>query len=206
MVIQLEEIGLTIRCKGENTLDMSQVSFEDIIKMINHQRHDWLNHIQVLHGLLQLNSYEELKQYLDKITVQLQNDHYISQLQNAELILYIHTYSTRNRVMLFEVEITEKIHLDEYNIAMEQIQLLIELIELLSQRSLIENDILPSLVLTMGKLENKVVFTLDYVGHLNAELFIREWNRIREKLLEIGTSIKDHEKNESEWLIEICMG
>lgn len=174
--------------------------------MINHHRHDWLNHIQVLHGLLKLESYEAMKQYLDKITVQVQHEQYISQLRNDELILYIHTYSARNSVMLFEVEIAEKIHLDEYNIAIEQFQLLIELIELLSQSSLIKNDVLPSLVLTMGKLENKVVFTLDYVGHLNQELLINKWMQIREQLLELGTSINDQEQTENEWLLEICMG
>lgn len=185
---------------------MSKISLEHIIKMINHQRHDWLNHIQVLHGLLKLESYDDMRNYLDKITVQLQNDQYISQLRNAELILYIHTYSSRNTAMLFEVEITETIHLDRYSIDHESIRLLIELIELFSQCSSFGSEILPSLLLIMGKLDSKVQFTLDYVGQLNQTLFSHEWDRIRRELLELGTIINVKEQNEKEWLLEICMG
>ncbi len=192
--------------KGKGRLDMSKISQEQIIKMINLQRHDLLNHIQVLHGFLKLGSYDEMMHYLEKITTQLQNEHYISQLRSSELFLYIHTYPVRNAVMLFEVEIAETIHLDEYNIVNEQIKLLIELLELVSQGSTISNDVLPSLLLTMGKLGDRVKFTIDYVGYLNQEVLTQEWSRIYHQLLELGTTINEKEQSENEWLLEIIMG
>lgn len=184
---------------------MSKFSFEHIINMINHQRHDWLNHIQVLHGLLKLESYEKMQNYLEKITFQLQLDQYISQLRNTELILYIHTFPARNSVMAFEVEIAEIIHLDEYKITSDHIHLLLELLDHFAQNSVIENDVLPSLLLTMGKLESKVQFTLDFVGRLDEQM-APKWNRISKELIELGTTIHSKEKGENEWLLEIIMG
>ena len=47
-----------------------QISFHNLEKLnqtLRSQRHDYLNHLQVVYGLMQLEEYEELEKYLEPI-------------------------------------------------------------------------------------------------------------------------------------------
>jgi stage 0 sporulation protein B (sporulation initiation phosphotransferase) len=176
------------------------------MNMINHRRHDWLNHIQVLNGLYKLENYTEMMRYMDLITTGLQNEHMISQLKHTDLILYIHTYPSRNPTILFEVDITEPIRLDEYCITDQQIELFIQILEHFTQYFLFTEDILPSLHLTLGKLEKRILFTVDIVGRIDEQHFLPKWNQLYTELLTFDTHIQIVEQNETEWLLEIIMG
>lgn len=189
----------------EGILEMSNRLPEHMMKMINVQRHDWLNHIQVLSGLIKLENYEEVNHYLENIVSLLQNEQLISQLGNTDLILYILSYTSRYPSLVFEVEMAEKINLNDYNISADELSLLMQILELFALHTIYSNDLLPSLLLTMGKLESKVQFTLDFVGRLDEQM-APKWNRISKELIELGTTIHSKEKGENEWLLEIIMG
>lgn len=206
MVIQLEENGrISMMRKGKMDVDKLTITPDHITKMIDLRRHDWLNHIQVLNGLLRLESYNEVRNYLDRITTELQNEHYISQLSNPELVIYIHTYSSRYNSPQLDVEVTELIHLDQYQLSTEQIQALLHSIEVIAKHSVIKNDVLPSLQLTVGKLDKRVKFTIDYEGFVQAP-FAELWHEAVQQLRQLDCIVHTQEQNNQEWLIEIIMG
>lgn len=177
-----------------------------ILRMLQLQRHDWLNHIQVLDGLLKIESYQQLKHYIDKIAQQLQQEQFVSVLGNSDLILYIYSFTSRYPNVQFECEISEAIPLHTYPINAEQIALFMQLLDAIAEHSEDNQDVLPSLLLCVGKLENKVQFVIDYVGGLNEASFAPIWGEIREQWVQQGIHIVEREKNETEWLIEIVMG
>ena len=51
----------------DNSMEESIKNLEDLNTTLRAQRHDYLNHIQVIYGLLELKEYEEAKKYLDPV-------------------------------------------------------------------------------------------------------------------------------------------
>lgn len=51
----------------DNSLEESIRNLEALNTTLRSQRHDYLNHIQVIYGLLELKEYEEAKNYLDPV-------------------------------------------------------------------------------------------------------------------------------------------
>jgi sensor histidine kinase regulating citrate/malate metabolism len=54
------------RYKNEN-LEESIKNLEDLNTTLRSQRHDYLNHFQVIYGLMELNEYEEARNYLEPV-------------------------------------------------------------------------------------------------------------------------------------------
>ena len=51
----------------DNSMEDSVKNLEALNTTLRAQRHDYLNHIQVIYGLLELKEYEEAKNYLDPV-------------------------------------------------------------------------------------------------------------------------------------------
>jgi two-component system, LytTR family, sensor histidine kinase AgrC len=56
-----------VRKEIEDTEDIYQKEFKGLISTVQSVRHDFLNHIQVLHGLLQLKKWEEVQDYVSSL-------------------------------------------------------------------------------------------------------------------------------------------
>jgi two-component system, LytTR family, sensor histidine kinase AgrC len=56
-----------VRREVEDTEDIYQSEFRGLISTVQSVRHDFLNHIQVLHGLLQLKKWEEVQTYVSSL-------------------------------------------------------------------------------------------------------------------------------------------
>lgn len=65
------------------------VERERVIRLLNHQRHDWMNQLQVLFGYARLKKYDILPDYMDKIRTSAQHDSLLSKLGNPPLIVYL---------------------------------------------------------------------------------------------------------------------
>lgn len=53
--------------KQYENLQMSYQNLEKLNNTLRSQRHDYLNHLQVVYGLMQLEEYEELEKYLEPV-------------------------------------------------------------------------------------------------------------------------------------------
>lgn len=61
-------IGLYFASRYKNVyLEESLQNLEELNTTLRAQRHDYLNHFQVIYGLMELKEYEEAKQYLDPV-------------------------------------------------------------------------------------------------------------------------------------------
>lgn len=59
----------------------------EILDLISVQRHDFLNHLQVISGLLQLNKPEKALDYIKQISYLAGQDSYICRINNSDLAL-----------------------------------------------------------------------------------------------------------------------
>lgn len=53
--------------KQNNNLEESMKNLEELNTKLRAQRHDYLNHMQVIYGLMELNEYEEAKKYMEPV-------------------------------------------------------------------------------------------------------------------------------------------
>lgn len=61
-------LGLYFASRYKNDyLDESLKNLEDLNTKLRSQRHDYLNHFQVIYGLMELEEYEEAKKYIDPV-------------------------------------------------------------------------------------------------------------------------------------------
>ena len=61
------------------------MNLQELLEVIQVQRHDFLNHLQVISGLLQLNKPERLKEYIDHITEEMKPLSAITRLKVPEI-------------------------------------------------------------------------------------------------------------------------
>jgi hypothetical protein len=64
---------------------------EEIKQILNRQRHDWMNHVQVLMGYVSLNKTDRLKEYLQKLIRIASEERKIAQLRFSPLIVTLLT-------------------------------------------------------------------------------------------------------------------
>lgn len=92
--LELKTIDTTERVYFQN--------LEDFIASVRSQRHDYLNHLQVIGGLLQREEYEDVKQYLNELNTEIRGHEFLLQLDHPPLAALLQT----------KIEITFAQHID----------------------------------------------------------------------------------------------
>ncbi|MDW7673890.1 MAG: Spo0B domain-containing protein [Bacillota bacterium] len=68
------------------------VDLDDLILLLRSQKHDVLNHLQVVHGFLQLGKSEMAKDYLGQAMTKIQHHGRILKIQSPELVGVLYHY------------------------------------------------------------------------------------------------------------------
>jgi stage 0 sporulation protein B (sporulation initiation phosphotransferase) len=99
------------------------------LRTLNHQRHDFMNDIQVIFGYLRLNKYDKILDFVENMKHKAERESMISKLGSSELSLYLHSFRARHSLEL-EVEMDQAVNLAELPIEPDLIgHLTISLIE-----------------------------------------------------------------------------
>jgi len=135
---------------------------------LSHQRHDWLNHFQVLLGYLKLQRYDLCEEYIKRVTEQTNNESRISSLGIRPLTAYLLTYNSLHKNVRLEVEVPEIVNLTKLpNELQDRVyKLIVGIVEGYSRHSL-SNDGQPNvLLLLIKKLEKALYISVEYEGAL----------------------------------------
>lgn len=76
-----------------------------LIEVINHQRHDWLNHIQVLLGYLKLQKYDLCEEYMYRVIKEANRDTLVARLAHPSLVAYLLSFNALHKEVVLDVEI-----------------------------------------------------------------------------------------------------
>ncbi|MGZ0086553.1 Spo0B C-terminal domain-containing protein [Caldibacillus thermoamylovorans] len=77
-----------------------------VIEVLRHARHDWLNKIQLIQGHLALNKVERVKEIIEGIVVEMQQEARLTNLKAERFAELIMTYNWEPRPVSLEYEIT----------------------------------------------------------------------------------------------------
>lgn len=103
--------------KKEKEAEISKVNLkknEELITVMRSQRHDFLNHIQVIYGLAQLNKTEKLSSYIGALKSDIETENMLGTLSQAEFAAFLlrKKSSAIEQGIKFELDIfTDLVHL-----------------------------------------------------------------------------------------------
>lgn len=77
------------------------------LQTLSHQRHDWMNEIQLLYGYLRLGKPDKAIAVVDRIRQQGERESRISRLGIPELAVYLLSFRSSSGVLRLEIEVEE---------------------------------------------------------------------------------------------------
>jgi len=73
-IISLRDIYHLVRVDSQNSMIREALSsVENLNNLLRAQRHDFLNHLQVVYGLIEMNEYDEARNYISKVYKDIQS-------------------------------------------------------------------------------------------------------------------------------------
>ncbi|GLB58357.1 sporulation initiation phosphotransferase B [Cytobacillus sp. NCCP-133] len=79
----------------------------NMIEVLRHARHDWLNKIQLIKGNLSLNKVDRAKEIIDEIVVEAQQEAKLTNLNLPEFASLLFTYNWENHSFQLEYEVLD---------------------------------------------------------------------------------------------------
>jgi len=76
-----------------------------IVDVLRHSRHDWLNKIQLIKGNVALHKYDRVKEIIDEIVMETQNESRLTNLHLDQLSTYIMTFNWEPHRFMIEYEV-----------------------------------------------------------------------------------------------------
>lgn len=151
----------------------------DVLKILRHTRHDWLNKIQLIKGYLALGKQERIEAIIQKIVHESEQESKLSSIGLPKFAAFILTYNwdPKSFILKYEVIGTEKVSNLDDNQLTSWLQLFFEAVHLSSTES--EDNVLSVRI----KLDNQTLsFNMDYKGILKDKAAIRDiLNRVPEQ-------------------------
>lgn len=87
---------------------------ERMVEAVSHQRHDWMNDLQLILGYIQLQKYDKLKAYVETIKDKAAQESAIFKLGVPELSLELFALMSSGTLFELEVESAESFSLSEH--------------------------------------------------------------------------------------------
>ncbi|MCA1031906.1 sporulation initiation phosphotransferase B [Bacillus timonensis] len=92
-----------------------------IVDLLRHSRHDWLNKIQLIKGNLALNKLDRVKDIIEEIVIESQNESKLTNLQAPNLAAFLMTYNWETHKIRMEYEVLgDLFNLSHYDIEITQ--------------------------------------------------------------------------------------
>jgi stage 0 sporulation protein B (sporulation initiation phosphotransferase) len=82
----------------------------NVVDILRHSRHDWLNKLQLIKGNLALNRIERAKEIIEEIVIETQNEAKLTNFQMPSLAGYLMTYNWDSHHFSLEFEVLGNTH------------------------------------------------------------------------------------------------
>ncbi|MFK2824517.1 Spo0B C-terminal domain-containing protein [Bacillus sp. B190/17] len=143
-----------------------------IIRALQHVRHDWMNHIQLIKGYIALGKTEEAERTIEQIVMQAKQEAHLCSLPLPELVKLLVTFNWDQHSFQLEYEVLDKNIRTETNDE-QLVSLMISLFDLMERW--IEKYADNQLYLSIEGTNDGLRFFFEFSGIItNTEAFIRE--------------------------------
>ncbi|MEJ8545722.1 Spo0B domain-containing protein [Brevibacillus borstelensis] len=178
---------------------------DELLTVLNRQRHDWLNHVQVLLGYLRLGRPEEGEAYLKRVSELAMQESMLARLNCSMLSVFFLTFNALNKDMLIEVDVCS--HVDLALTALDEKALFdtVSGIVCTVNKHLEKNLFEPaSMQVSLFKGERGIHFRFDLAGKIRASGIVE-----LEKLVRDGNEgpviVTEWIHTDEEWILELIV-
>jgi stage 0 sporulation protein B (sporulation initiation phosphotransferase) len=148
---------------------------QELLQTVSHIRHDWMNDMQVLFGYIQLEKYDYLLPYMEKIRLKLQNESSLAKLGVPSLVAFLLTFRTECRAFELELEFPEEVNLGQLPLNAETVERAVRFALGAFRRHALENAGEPNaLSLEFAKEDDALLLDFAYNGQYAGAQLKRE--------------------------------
>ncbi len=174
-----------------------------LLQVLNHQRHDWLNHFQVLLGFLKMGRPEQGEEYLRRITDLVCQESNVARLNCPSLSVLFLTFNAIHKDLLLEVEVYNQTDLSTLVMGAENFATLVtELVYLIKEHQRASEYEVNSLLISLASNDQAVEIRFDLTGAL-----FESGDQEVEKLLERGEPtemiVEEWTRSDTEWVLAL---
>ncbi|SMG58046.1 Spo0B domain-containing protein [Paenibacillus aquistagni] len=162
-------IGALLYCKARIASEKKKVhsAYQNALDVINHQRHDWMNELQLLYGYVRLKKFDKLPDCVESIKERMAEESRISKLGSPELVIYLLRNRVSGLMMPLEVEISDTIELPRIGADQDQLtDLIIDAVQVFRYAPKINGQHVSPLRISMSVEEDGLWIDFDYQGKL----------------------------------------
>ncbi|MEX2415642.1 MAG: Spo0B domain-containing protein [Paenibacillaceae bacterium] len=190
ILLLLAWIGMSSRRNRQlmkQLTETREAQYGEIIRTIDHHRHDWMNDVQVLFGYIQLNKQEKLLAYMDRIIDQMKHESLISKLGIPFLVAYLISFRASTNALVLHVKLEQEIPLARIGERGIQVaQSIVAIVEAYKSAAGRGEGDANQLSITMNIWEDQLFIGYEYDGICNIE-------RLRNSLKGIIERIHEHQ-------------
>ena len=136
-----------------------------IIELISHYRHDWLNDLQLLFGYVSLKKYDKLEGCMDKIRTKTLQESSIAKLGIPSLVAFLISFRLYYNALALVLEMDEDINLASLPLDQEKVSRLVQMTVKLIHAHAVPSLDEPNVLSVQFDLEsNALLFDLIYQG------------------------------------------
>lgn len=141
------------------------VNQRQIIELISHYRHDWLNDLQLLFGYVSLKKYDKLEGCMDKIRTKTLQESSIAKLGIPSLVAFLISFRLYYNALALVLEMDEDINLASLPLDQEKVSRLVQMTVKLIHAHAVPSLDEPNVLSVQFDLEsNALLFDLIYQG------------------------------------------
>lgn len=175
---------------------------KDLLEVLSYQRHDILNHMQVLLGYLKLGRYEQCEEYINRFIQSAHRDSLVSALGHDELAAFLLTFNAFHKNITLEVEIPVPFSFSEMQNGGENVcQWILSLVKAIGNHNDNNCGEPGHLILTMHKDGDCLLISTDYNGVLD-EKWEESFSALKKKATQCGGQLINYEYRERELYID----
>ncbi|USG64123.1 sporulation initiation phosphotransferase B [Brevibacillus ruminantium] len=178
---------------------------DELLTVLNRQRHDWLNHVQVLLGYLRLGRPEEGEAYLKRVSELAMQESLLARLNCSMLSVFFLTFNALHKDMLMEVDVCTEVDLARAVLDQEALFHMVSGIVCTLNEHLERNQFEPaSIQITLFQGDGGIHFRFDLAGKIHAS-----GAAVMEKLVRDGmastVSVAEWLHTDEEWILELVV-
>lgn len=141
------------------------VNQRQIIELISHYRHDWLNDLQLLFGYISLKKYDNLEGCMDKIRTKALQESSLAKLGIPSLVAFFISFRLYYNALALELEMEEDINLASLPLDQEKVSRLVQMTVKLIHAHAVPSLEEPNILSVQFDLESDaLLFDLIYQG------------------------------------------
>jgi len=164
--LELRRLAAAVRC-SESGDDAEKNRL--YLQTLNHQRHDYMNDIQVLYGYVRMKKYDKLLDFVENMKNKAARESSISRLGTPAFAMYLHSFRVRHRSVELEVELDQDIQLAELPIDAERTeQMAMALMEAMAAQAAPSSDEPDRLAVELYTEEDALYICFEFYGESDA--------------------------------------